>query len=81
MNDFKAIPKVIGTKQTLKQVAHGKARKVVLAMDADEPIKKEVLEACQKADIPVYSVKSKHDLGKSCGIERPAAVVTLLKED
>ncbi|MDD2414341.1 MAG: ribosomal L7Ae/L30e/S12e/Gadd45 family protein [Eubacteriaceae bacterium] len=81
MNDFKAIPKVIGLKQTLKKVASQEAVQVILAGDSDDNIQNDVKIQCERAGVPVLSVSNKRDLGRACGIERPAAVVALLKEE
>ncbi|MDD4691573.1 MAG: ribosomal L7Ae/L30e/S12e/Gadd45 family protein [Eubacterium aggregans] len=79
MTEFKELPKVIGMKQTLKQLETGCVIKVVLAEDTDEPLKEKIIKACGTADVPVITCRSKHALGKESGIERDAAVVALLK--
>lgn len=78
--DFKDIPKVIGLKQSLKQIKKGNVSKVVLAEDTDENIKKDIQIACENAKVPVIYCKSKVVLGEESGIERSAAVVALIKE-
>ncbi len=80
MRDVKDIPKVIGMKQTLKQIRSGKVAEVILAMDTDDPIRQEILTACKTAHIPVTPCKSKRVLGYENGIERDAAVVAVLKD-
>ena len=49
MNDFKAIPKVIGLKQTLKKVASQEAVQVILAGDSDDNIQNDVKIQCERA--------------------------------
>lgn len=79
MAEFKDIPKVVGMKQTLKQLTAGNVAKVILADDTDEGLKREITQACRKAGVSVIPVSSKRALGKESGIERSAAVVALLK--
>ena len=79
MNDFNAMPKVVGLKQTLKNIKAGRIEKVILAMDSDDFIIKEVNRACQEQSVPIAAAESKRALGKACGIERAAAVVGILK--
>ena len=79
MSDLNVAEKVIGTKQTLKAVRDGKALRVVLAEDTEAAIKDEILAVCEEAGVIVEAYASKSALGEACGIERAAAVVTLLK--
>jgi|LGOV01.1.fsa_nt_gb large subunit ribosomal protein L7A len=79
MDQFVDIPKVVGTKQTLKAVSEGKARKVYLAQDTEEHIKKMIYDCCQEHMVSIDCVDTKIQLGKAGGIERPAAVITIIK--
>lgn len=78
MTDFKAVPKVVGLKQTLKKIKDGSAERVIIAKDSDQFIVNEIETACEGTGIPVLSMSNKRSLGKACGIERPAAVIALL---
>lgn len=80
MKGFDEAEKVIGTKQTLKAVKDGNAAKVILAEDTEESLKEKIVFACEEAAIPIVTYESKAALGQDSGIERGAAVVTLLKE-
>lgn len=79
MNQFVDVPKVIGTKQTLKAVKEGKALKVFLAEDTEEPIKKSIIDCCYDHNVTVESVETKVGLGRAGGIDRGAAVITIVK--
>lgn len=68
---------IVGTKQTLKALQDGIAREVVLASDADDRIKTNVLTAAQENSVPVHTVDSMKKLGKACGIEVGAAAVAI----
>jgi large subunit ribosomal protein L7A len=72
-------PRVIGLKQSVRAILEGQAQLAILADDADEHIRKEVLDCCRKKNVPVETTESKASLGKACGIERSAAVVAVLK--
>lgn len=76
---FTAAPKVVGMKQTLKKLANGEMDRVVLSRDCDDGIALQVKEACAAAKVPCVTAGSKKDLGRACGIERPAAVVGFVK--
>lgn len=71
--------KVVGTKQTLKSINSGLAAKVYVAVDIDEKIKKEILQASREKNVSVETVESKLTLGRACGIEVSAACAALLK--
>lgn len=71
---------VTGMKQTVRAVQNGKARQVYLARDADERIKRQVLEVCAKMAVPVSYVERMADLGKTCGIRVDAATAAVLLE-
>jgi large subunit ribosomal protein L7A len=71
---------VTGTKQTVRAVLNGKARQVYLARDADERLKRQVLEACARMAVPVSYVDRMADLGKTCGIRVDAATAAVLIE-
>ena len=79
MDDFNALPKVVGLKQTLKNIKAGRIEKVILASDSDDFIIEEVKRTCEAQSVPILSAESKRALGKACGIERAAAVVGILK--
>ncbi|HEY5537295.1 MAG TPA: ribosomal L7Ae/L30e/S12e/Gadd45 family protein [Acetobacterium sp.] len=79
MNQFVDVPKVIGTKQTLKAVKEGKALKVFLAEDTDEHIKKSIIDCCNDYNVTVERVETKIGLGRAGGIDRGAAVITIVK--
>lgn len=81
MNQFVDVAKVIGTKQTLKFVKDGKATKVFLAEDTEEPIKNMIIECCNENNVPIEKYESKVSLGHAGGIERGAAVITMIKEE
>jgi large subunit ribosomal protein L7A len=79
MNQFVDVPKVIGTKQTLKAVKEGKALKVFLAEDTDESIKTSIIACCEAHHVPVERAETKVGLGKAGGIDRGAAVIAIIR--
>jgi large subunit ribosomal protein L7A len=70
--------RVVGTKETLKAVNSGLARKVFIAVDADKKISEPVRKLCLEKKIPLVEVRSKEALGKACGIKVGAAAAALL---
>ncbi|MGL4607120.1 MAG: ribosomal L7Ae/L30e/S12e/Gadd45 family protein [Eubacteriaceae bacterium] len=81
MKAFVDVSKVIGTKQTLKVVKEGKAKKVFLAEDTEEAIKDKIIECCNMHNVPIEKCDSKVSLGQAGGIDRGAAVITILTEE
>lgn len=71
--------KVVGYRQTLKMLKAGRAARVVLARDTDAEMAEALLARCRETDVPVEMVAGKAELGRLCGIERPAAVAAYLK--
>lgn len=78
MNNLKMLPKVIGTKQTLRAIETGQVKAVILAADTDPDIQSKIRANCQKAQIQILSCDSKHALGIAGGINRDAAVIAIL---
>jgi large subunit ribosomal protein L7A len=70
---------LVGSKQTLKAIAENQVKKIFLAKDIDQPLKKEILEAVNNNNIPFEIVESKNELGRICGIDVSAASAALLK--
>lgn len=72
--------KIVGTKQTLKALEKGLAKKVFIASDAEQHVVKPLLRYCQEKGIPVVTIDTMKDLGKACGIEVGCASAALIKE-
>ncbi len=73
--------KTVGTKQTLKALEKGLAKKVFIACDAEQYIIKPILRNCMEKGIPVITIDSMKTLGKACGIEVGCASAALLEEE
>ena len=67
----------VGLKQTLKSIEQKEVDEVIVAQDAEQAIIQKILLVCQKNDIPVSYVDSMRKLGKTCGIDVGAAVVSI----
>jgi large subunit ribosomal protein L7A len=72
--------KSVGTKQTIKALEKGFAKKVFIASDAEQHVVKSLIRDCREKGIPVIVVDSMKDLGKACGIEVGCASVALIEE-
>lgn len=72
--------KSVGTKQTIKALEKGLAKKVFIASDAEQHVVKPLIQHCQEKGIPVVAVESMMDLGKACGIEVGCASAALIEE-
>jgi len=72
--------KTVGTKQTLKALEKGLAKKVFIASDAEQHVVKPLLRHCQDKGIPYEMVDTMKNLGKACGIEVGCASAAVVEE-
>ncbi|MCR4443422.1 MAG: ribosomal L7Ae/L30e/S12e/Gadd45 family protein [Peptococcaceae bacterium] len=72
--------KTVGLKQTQKAVERGLASTVFVARDAEEKVRRPILEACRERGITVIEVDTMAELGKASGIQVGTAVAALLME-
>ena len=79
LQELTGADKVIGMKQSKKMILAGRAAKVYVAHDSDPQIQDMFWDLCSKAGISVNDESTLSQLGKACGINVGAAVVTLLK--
>ena len=79
LSDICSADLLVGSKQTLKAIANNEAKKVFLAKDIDQPLKKDILKAVNNNNITFEIVESKKELGRFCGIDVSAASAVLLK--
>jgi len=63
-----------GMRQAQRLIAAGKARRVLLAKDADERLRQTVHAAAEAANVPVEECESMARLGRMCRIAVPCAV-------
>lgn len=74
-----AEPKVIGLRQVIRGIGDNQIRCVLIAADADEPIRRQLITLCSRHQIPVMFTPSKAELGREAGIEVSCATVGFLK--
>lgn len=79
MEDFRNINKMVGLKQSLKAVQKEIVEKVYIAKDAEERVVSKIINLCAEKNIPIVYTDSMMQLGKACGIDVGAAVVSILK--
>ena len=79
LQELTCADKVIGMKQSKKMILAGRAAKVYVAHDSDPQIQDLFWDLCSRAGISVNDESTLSQLGKACGINVGAAVVTLLK--
>ncbi|MBB3909044.1 50S ribosomal protein L7ae-like protein [Anoxybacteroides rupiense] len=70
---------LVGTKQTMRALKEGSAQEVVVAEDADPAITTKIMEAANKAGVPVTKVDSMKKLGEACEIQVRAAAVAIIR--
>ena len=61
-------------RQVQRLLNAGKARRILLAQDADERLRLNLTQAAQVAGVPVESCESMAALGRRCRIAVPCAV-------
>ena len=70
--------KVIGVKQSRREIREGRAKRVYLAVDADPAITDPVADSCREAGIPVETGHTMAQLGQICRITVGASVVAVI---
>lgn len=70
---------VVGTRQSKKLLASGRAAKVYVARDADPHVTMPVVAMCDEKNVAVEYINSKKALGKLCNIDVDASVVVVKK--
>ncbi|PZN11638.1 MAG: 50S ribosomal protein L7Ae-like protein [Bacillota bacterium] len=72
--------RTVGTKQTLKAVLKGEARKVYVARDAEEHVVRDLIQACQTRGVAIEYVDTMSELGSACRIKVGAASAAIIEE-
>lgn len=81
MQELKAShKKIVGLKQTVKAVKSGIAKKVYIAEDADNFIKKSVLDACSEKNLQIIYISNMKELGNACGIDIGASTAAIIED-
>ena len=70
----------VGAKQVLRALREGQLQCVYVAIDADPFVTRRVIDACEKAKVPVVETDSMRELGQVCGIEVGAAAVGVARK-
>lgn len=71
LKDFRH--RVVGRRETAKQIERGTASAVFVAKDANSAILTEIEGLCRIHQVPIYYVGTMQELGRQCGIEVGAA--------
>ena len=71
--------KTVGTKQTLKAVQTGIARRVYIAKDAEPHVVNPLITLCQENHTPCEYADSMTALGRACGIQVGAAAAAVIQ--
>ncbi|HOA36605.1 MAG TPA: ribosomal L7Ae/L30e/S12e/Gadd45 family protein [Bacillota bacterium] len=71
--------KVVGTKQTLKELERGEVVLVLLAEDADAKISTTVANLAAAKGVKVSYIETMSELGKICGIKVKAATAAIIE--
>lgn len=77
LDDIKNVKKAVGLRQTLKEIEAGNVKTVIIAKDAEEKILSNIESICISKNIEMIYVDSMKLLGKACGIDVGAAVVSI----
>lgn len=85
MNDDVALARLraaparaVGTNQTAKAIARGRAAEVFVAADADRRVIEPIVRAATEAGVGLIEVPSMTALGRACGIAVGAAAAAVL---
>lgn len=72
--------KVIGAKQSTKELKNYNGKILYIAQDADNLVTAPVIVLANKQEIEVVYIETMKELGKFCGIDVGASVALLLKK-
>ena len=78
LDELKTAKKLIGTKQSLKAVRSGKAKKAFIAKDAEANVINPLKQLCEENNVEIVYVETKEELGKACNIEVSAAAAVII---
>lgn len=70
--------RAVGTTQTAKAIAKGRAQVVFIARDADRRVTEGVQTAARERGLDIVEVESMKELGRTCGIAVGAAAAAIL---
>ena len=73
----KASQTIIGTKQAVKAMHAGLVSELIVALDADSWVTDPAILLAKEIGIPIATVESKRELGKTFGINVGAAIVAI----
>ena len=79
LEQLKASPKVIGTKQVGRALKAGHAVCVFIAQDADPRVTDPVVRLCREQSVPMETVATMTRLGELCGIAVKSAVAAMIQ--
>ncbi|MEE1132358.1 MAG: ribosomal L7Ae/L30e/S12e/Gadd45 family protein [Caryophanon sp.] len=68
---------IIGTKQAVKAMHAGLVSELIVALDADNWVTDPAILLAKEIGIPIATVESKRELGKTFGINVGAAIVAI----
>lgn len=72
--------RVVGTKQTLKELGQDKVKRVFLAQDADKAIQDAIVTLAQKKETEIIYVDTMEEIGGACNIDVGAACAAILND-
>lgn len=78
LESLKNSNRTIGVKQSLKALENGTAKRIFIAMDAEEKVVLRIKELCASHSVEIIYVDTMKQLGKACGIDVGAAVAAVL---
>jgi large subunit ribosomal protein L7A len=77
---LQAQTRVVGAKQVLSGLRAGSLQCVYVAIDADPFVTRRIIDAAEKARIPLYETDSMAELGSVCGIQVGAAAAAVARD-
>ncbi|PLT34173.1 YlxQ family RNA-binding protein [Bacillus sp. V5-8f] len=68
---------ISGEELVIKEIRNGKAKLVLLAMDASSNTEKKIIDKCRYYDVPIKRVENRSILGQSIGKEERVTIAVL----
>lgn len=81
LEELRTSKKVVGMREVQRAIERGRAKRVFVALDVDEEIRRTIVVLAQKKNVPLEYVESARELGRACGIEVRSSCAAIIEEE
>ncbi len=76
---FEDTKKIVGTKQTLRQLEKNNVKVLFVAKDADDKVTGQAVELAKANNVQVKYIDTMCELGKQCNVEVKTAIAAIIE--